>query len=58
MTKARFEVVLRRRNGRFVRRFPAKSSYAAKRIQDRLEDKYDNGYYVEIRPAGKAGSKQ
>jgi hypothetical protein len=46
-----YRVVLLRRNGRYVRSYPAASKYAAKRLQDWLEEKYDDGYYAEIRKA-------
>lgn len=49
MTK--YEVVLRRRNGRFVKATrPIRSKYRAKKIRDQWEDKYDEAYYVEIQP--------
>lgn len=47
----RYRVVLRRRNGRYVRSYPAASKYAAKKLRDWLEDKYDDGYYAEYRKA-------
>jgi hypothetical protein len=45
----RYRVVLRRRNGRYVRSYPAASKYAAKKLQDWLEEKYDDGYYAEVK---------
>jgi hypothetical protein len=48
----RYRVVLRRRNGRYVRSYPAASKYAAKTLRNWLDDKYDDdGYYTEIRKA-------
>jgi hypothetical protein len=44
-------VVLRRRNGRYVKEYPVSSRYAAKMVQDWLEGKHDAGYYVEIEKA-------
>lgn len=44
-----YRVVLRRRNGRYVRSYPAASRYAAKKLQDWLEEKYDDGYYAEVK---------
>lgn len=44
-----YRVVLRRRNGRYVREYPAASKYAAKKLQDWLEEKYDDGYYAEVK---------
>lgn len=46
----RYEVVLRRRNGRYVRSYPAASKYAAKKLQGWLEEQYDDGYYAEVKP--------
>lgn len=47
----RYEVILRRTNGRFVKASrPFRSKYAAKKWRDRWEAKYDSAYYVEIRP--------
>lgn len=48
MAARRFEVVLRRANGRFVKLKEANSRYAAKLIQRTWEAKYDDTYYVEI----------
>lgn len=45
----RFEVVLRRANGRFVKAKEVPSRYAAKEIRRRWEDKYDETYRVEMR---------
>jgi hypothetical protein len=46
-----YRVLLRRRNGRLVRIYPAASKYAAKKLADRLDEKYDNGYYTEYEKA-------
>jgi hypothetical protein len=47
----RFRIVLRRRNGRFVRILDrAPSTYAAKRLAQHHAGKYDDGYYVEVEP--------
>lgn len=43
-----FEVVLRRRNGRYVKSQQRRSKYAAKLLQNTWESQYDDGYYVEI----------
>lgn len=48
--KRRYEVVLRRINGRFVKASRPMSKYAAKQFRSRWEEKYDQAYYVEIRP--------
>jgi hypothetical protein len=48
----RYRVILRRRNGRYVREYPAASKYAAKKLQDWLEATYDEGYYADIRRKG------
>jgi hypothetical protein len=46
----KFRVVLyRTRGGRYVKEWPAKSKYAAKKILDEKEAKYDSGYYLEIK---------
>lgn len=45
------QVVVTRRNGRFLKRVPAWSRYAAKQIRGQLEAKYDAGYCVDILPA-------
>jgi hypothetical protein len=47
----RYRVVLRRRNGRYVRSYPAASKYAAKQLVNWLHDKYDEGYYAEYEKA-------
>jgi hypothetical protein len=48
----RYEVVVRRRNGRFLKAKPARSRYAAKKLQDELEEKYKyTSFYFEIRRA-------
>lgn len=47
----RYEAVLRRRNGRYVRSYPAASKYAAKKLRDWLHEKYDEGYYAEYEKA-------
>lgn len=47
----KFEVVLKRANGMFVKILATKDSkYAAKRAKSFHEDKYDETYYVEIVP--------
>jgi len=46
-----YRVVLRRRNGRYVRSYPAASKYAAKQLVNWLHDKYDEGYYAEYEKA-------
>ena len=46
-----YRVLLRRRNGRIVRTYPAASKYAAKKLADWLDDKYDEGYYAEYEKA-------
>lgn len=43
-----WEVVLRRRNGRYVKSAVRRSKYAAKQIAAEWEKKYDSGYYVEL----------
>jgi len=48
--RQQYEVVLFRRNGRYVKSKRRPSKYAAKRLQDKWEEKYDSGYYVEVRP--------
>jgi hypothetical protein len=47
----RYRVVLRRRNGRYVRSYQADSKYAAKQLVNWLHDKYDDGYYAEYEKA-------
>jgi hypothetical protein len=46
-----YRVVLRRRNGRIVRTYPAASKYAAKKLADWLDEKYDSSYYTEYEKA-------
>jgi len=41
-------VVVRRANGRFVRRVRARSSYHAKQLKKTLEETYDHTYGVSI----------
>jgi len=41
-------VILRRSNGRIVKISTRESYYAAKQLQDKWEEKYDDSYYVEI----------
>lgn len=54
----RYRIVLYRRNGRYVRDWCGRnevglSRYAAKKLLDRLEDKYDDdAFYLEMRPLG------
>lgn len=53
----RYRIVLYRRNGRYVRNWCGRnevglSRYAAKKLLERLEDKYDDAYYLEMRPIG------
>ena len=46
-------ISVRRRNGRLVRDYPAWSRYAAKKLRDALEDKYETpcpGFSVVIEP--------
>lgn len=45
-----FRVILRRSNGRYVKEIEARSKYAAKKLQDTWEARYDNGYWVDIQP--------
>lgn len=55
----RFEIVLFRRNGRFVKSVYRPSKYSAKQLQNQWDDKYENvggGYYTEIRPVADAVS--
>ena len=47
---AKLEVVLRRQNGRFVKAFPVRSRYQAKKKSEKLDEQYDSGYYTEVRP--------
>lgn len=43
-------VVVRRSNGRFVRTYPGgHSHYSAKKAMQRLEEKYDSTYLLEIK---------
>lgn len=46
----KYRVILRRANGRYVQEWPARSKYDAKRIKKRKEDKYDETYYLEVKP--------
>ena len=53
----KFRIVLRRRNGRYVREWCGRnqlglSRYALKKQLEKLEDKYDDAYYLEIEPLG------
>jgi hypothetical protein len=43
-------LVLRRANGRYVRAWPARSRYAAKRLRRELEETYDPTYLLVIEP--------
>ncbi len=52
MTQPQFTVVVRRLNDRFVREYPAHSSYSAKKIAQRMREKMDNGYEVTIETGG------
>lgn len=51
----KFRIVLRRRNGRYVREWCGcnrigLSRYAAKKLLPKLENKYDQAYLLEIEP--------
>jgi hypothetical protein len=48
----RYEVVLRRANGRYVKEAVARSHYAAKQIKKKWEERYDGTYYVELEEIG------
>ena len=43
------KVILRRSNGRFVRERVVNSKYAAKKLREAWEEKYDDSYYVEVK---------
>lgn len=47
----RVELVLRRKNGRYVKNSRALSRYAAKQLRKAWEEKYDRSYYIEVRDA-------
>lgn len=47
----RVELVLRRKNGRYVKNSRALSRYAAKQLRYAWEAQYDSGYYIEVRDA-------
>lgn len=47
----RVELVLRRKNGRYVKNSRPLSRYAAKQLRLEWEAKFDSGYYVEVRDA-------
>jgi len=46
-----YRVIVRRRNGRYLKEVPARSRYRAKKIKEELEARYDNGFYVEVKAA-------
>lgn len=49
--KQRYEIIIRRRNGRFLKIVPAKSKYDAKKKICKLEKKYESTtFYFEITP--------
>jgi hypothetical protein len=43
-----WEVIVRRKNGRFVKAIPARSLYDAKVKAKRADNKYDHTYVIEI----------
>jgi hypothetical protein len=45
----KYEVILRRANGRYVRSEFRDSKYRAKQLAKKWEEKYDAMYYVEIK---------
>lgn len=46
-----YEVILFRSKGRLVKSVEAGSTYAAKQIAKKWDDKYDKTYSIEIRPS-------
>lgn len=48
--KTIYTVTLRRANGRWVKEAQRPSRYAAKKLAEAWEEKYDDAYYVEIHP--------
>lgn len=48
MSKKTWTITLRRTNGRFVKSTQRHSKYAAKKVVEAWEDKYDESYYVEV----------
>jgi hypothetical protein len=48
-SRASYAVVVRRANGRFVKRIPGLSRYAAKLQARVLREKYDPSYIVAVR---------
>lgn len=42
-----YRIVLRRRNGRFVKQSRPMSAYAAKQLRLAWNARYDSGYYTE-----------
>lgn len=51
----RVRVVLKRRNGRIVKKSRLMGRYAAKQMRAVWDEKYDNGYYTEIEPSADDG---
>jgi hypothetical protein len=47
--RARYEIVLMRRNGRFVKSLGTGSKFAVKRMAEKAYRKYDDSYYIERR---------
>lgn len=48
--RTKFEVILRRSRGRFVKSVERDSMYAAKKLAQQWDRKYDMTYEIEIRP--------
>lgn len=49
--RGKVRVVLRRRNGRFVKQSQPMSRYAAKQTRLAWDARHDSGYYTEIKDA-------
>jgi hypothetical protein len=48
--RMKYEVILRRSRGRFVKSVERDSAYAAKKLAGQWDEKYDLTYEIEIRP--------
>jgi hypothetical protein len=49
-SKTIYTVTLRQENGRWVKEAQRHSKYAAKKLADAWNEKYDHTFYVEIAP--------
>lgn len=57
MSGKSYKVVVRRRNGRFMRATQPMSAYAAKKKAEAWTEKYDLSFQIEIVPASDSEKK-